>query len=504
MTPDLLDLALDELVDSCDGRYGDWPDVLDRAGITRSTYRPPQRPDHSPRRLRRRNIVLVAVVAVVAVLVATPAFGIGAALLHLFGRTDVSFSQSKPAPNVVKKQFADLVVGAPTRWAPQAIAREARMVGTFTINRHRRRLYVVPTRRGGYCYMFEESIGGCRQTRADRSLGGRGQLGVSFSSLPQRTSGWPVLTQLIGDLTAPKAARITIHYADKATADIPFVWVSRPIAAGFFSYDIPAAHRNLAARVVSVALLDRDRHVIGKQTFPRERVLPVPVRTRPPRTVTPLQRTLPTVPPEAPSQPIQRGTAGGFTVTVGHDGAVQFTQTADTPALQKLTGHSVNYSCFRLTHEFGIFGTRGLGQEARFAPRVGFELNGVGTPVDGCDIEGSAGHVWPDPTGGHSAAEIPLTAAGRAFFADRAAARELALFVRSKRVHAIRREPPSRAARGLNSDYRRSLERSGIRISTNGANLVFTTRSTTGKVFTVRVRNGRISQQNVRPYAFVF
>jgi hypothetical protein len=220
--------------------------------------------------------------------------------------------------------------------------------------------------------------------------------------------------------------------------------------------------------------------------------------------VTPLQRTLPTAPPKAPSQPIQHGTAGGFTVAVGHNGAVQFTQTAATAALQRLTGHSVSYSCFRLTREFGIFGTRGLGQEARFAARVGFALNGVGTPVDGCDIEGAAGHLWPDPTGGHSAAEIPLTAAGRSFFADRAAARELALLVRSKRVHTIRRDPPSQAARELKNAYGPSLERAGIRISTNGANLLFTIHSTTGKTFTVRVRHGRIAQQNLRPYAFVF
>ena len=145
----------------------------------------------------------------------------------------------------------------------------------------------------------------------------------------------------------------------------------------------------------------------------------------------PLGRILPTTPPTPPSAPIQKGAADGFAVVAGHNGDVQFTEITNTPALQRHVGHSVIYSCFRLTREFGIFTARGLGNEARFTPKVGFDVNGVGTPFDGCDIEGSAGHLWPDKNGSHSVVEIAFTTAGRNFFADRAAARDLALFVRA-------------------------------------------------------------------------
>jgi hypothetical protein len=38
------------------------------------------------------------------------------------GRMDVAFSTAKPAPNTVKKRFADLGLGAPARMAPGVLA----------------------------------------------------------------------------------------------------------------------------------------------------------------------------------------------------------------------------------------------------------------------------------------------------------------------------------------------------------------------------------------------
>jgi streptogramin lyase len=58
-------------------------------------------------------------------------------------------------------------------------------------------------------------------------------------------------------------------------------------------------------------------------------------------------------PPVAPSQPIQQGSADGFEVAVGHNGAVRFTQNGATPILRRLVGQSAGSGCFRLTKEFG-------------------------------------------------------------------------------------------------------------------------------------------------------
>jgi hypothetical protein len=121
---------------------------------------------------------------------------------------------------------------------------------------------------------------------------------------------------------------------------------------------------------------------------------------------------------------------------------------------------------------------------------------GVGAPFDGCELQGEYGHRWPDRFGSHSPVELALTARGRAYFADRAAARDLALFVRSRAGHRVRAQPgPELGRRLAGSRIRYRLTAGGVTVSE---------RSPTGKRFVVVVRGGRIRSQNLRPYAFVF
>ena len=490
---DLLELALDDLVPFTPDERPDWADVLARS-----------RPAPSRWRRHPRRAAALALGLVLVVVLATPALGVQGYVLHLLGRKNVSFGSSPSAPNVVKKQFFDLPVGAPTDMAPQVQAGEARTVATFSIAGHPRRLWVAPTVQGGYCYTFELDFGGCRAKAADRDLGARGQFGVTWTAASPRLPGAALVGRVGGDLTAPTASRITAHYADGATADVPFVWVSRPIAAGFYTYDIPVAHRSRQHRLLDLTLYDGKGKVLGRQTFqynpsPRFHAIP-PARVRVSQ-----PRVLPTAPPAAPSAPVQEGSADGFQVVVGHNGAAQFTQTGTTPILSGLAGHNVGFSCFRLTREFGIFTVRGLGQWGRLAAKVGFLLSGVGTPVDGCEVQASIGRLWPDRLRDRAAVEIPLTAAGRRFFADRQAARDLALFVRSRRVHQLRREPAARARADILAAYGNELSRSPIRIAAVDAEtLRFSERSGTGRTFSVTVRRGRITAENLKPYALVF
>lgn len=480
--------ALELMVPPFDGA-GDWQSVLDRSHESRP-------------RLRPRTLVLAVVLAIVVAVIATPAFGVQRLLLDLIGRTNVSFSHSKPAPNEVKKSFLDLEMGAPPPFAPEAIAGQARTVGTFVANGRRRQLWVVPTRRGGYCWQLELSLGGCRATTADRE----GSLGVSDGETKEPTTGWYVVSTMLGDITSPRAAKVTVHYADGTTTNLPFVWVSKPIAAGFFAYDVPTSHLVAAHRVTSIVLSDAKGHRLGSQRFTYEK--PRPFHPLPmPKQVRHAPPGLPSTPPVAPTAPVQHASADGFTVVAGANEAVQFTQTGVTTATRRLDGHGMGIGCFRLAREFGIFTVRELSYGERLfrsSRPMGFQLHGVGTPFDGCEIQGSAGHLWPDVNGSHSAVEIPFTAAGRRFFADRAAARDLALFVRGRRVHAIRREPAAQARRDLYAAYGQRLRRSAIRIAVDGADLTFSERSSTGELFTVVVRNGRIARKNLEPYAFVF
>lgn len=487
MTSRSVSEALELMVPPFDGG-ADWQNVLDRA--------------YEPRRVRPRTLALAAAVAIVVAVIATPALGVGRALLDLIGRTNVSFSHSKPAPNEVKKSFLDLAMGAPPAFAPGAIADEARTVGTFVVNGHRRHLWVVPTRRGGYCWAFGRNMLGCRATIADR----KGALGVSWTAAHEPTTGWFVPAELVGDITARRAASLTVRYADGTRTSVPFVWVSKPIAAGFFAFDIPKGHLFAPHRVTALVLGDATGGQLGIQRFHygkprafRRPPMPKPTHHAPPG--------LPSRPPVAPTAPLQRASADGFTVVAGANEAVQFTQNAATPATRRLDGHGMGIGCFRLTREFGIFTVRDLAfgeRTFRSGRPMGFQLHGVGTPFDGCEIQGSAGHLWPDRSQSHSAVEVPFTTAGRRFFADRAAARDLALFVRTGRVQKIRREPPAQARRDLFAIYGHALRGSAIHISAGGSTLTFSERSSTGKRFTVVVRNGRIAHKNVEPYAFVF
>jgi HJR/Mrr/RecB family endonuclease len=100
--------------------------------------------------------------------------------------------------------------------------------------------------------------------------------------------------------------------------------------------------------------------------------------------------------------------------------------------------------------------------------------------------------------------EVPLTNAGRRYFADRAAARDLAAFVRARRVQMIRKEAPGAMGHDLESVYGALLARHGIRFTLTRTGVVFEKSSDTGKRFRVVVRRGRIARQNLSPYAFVF
>ncbi len=476
--------ALDRLVPAGPAD-GDWQDVLQRAGVSRQTAAPPV-----PVRGRRRLVAAAIAFVAVATAIATPAFGLQRIVLD-FIRKDVLFSKAEPAPNVVKKQFADLGFGAPPRFAIGVQAARARAVGTFSLRGKQHMLFVAPTRRGGFCWVFEKANGGCLRGAKERgrriSASWTGRAGPGAAS---------TVSSGEGTLTVPETARLELRYASGPPTTVPFVYVSKPIDAGFFAFAAPKRRR-----VTALVALDAQGRVLARQDFPvirrrpARRPLPPPAG---PRTI----RTLPTEPAVPPGEPLQRGRGGGVEVVAGRNGVVVFRATAVPQQVSRLLrGHGVGYVCFRLTREFGIFDTRGFGVEGRFASKAAVRYFGLGHPLDGCEIQGSYGHSWPDRLGSHSAVEVPFTGAGRRYFADRAAARDLALFVRSRRVQRIRREPGPALERELKAAYP-NLRRIRYRLTPTG--VTFGETSPTGRRFEVVVSKGRIVRQNLEPYAFVF
>jgi hypothetical protein len=431
-----VEALLEQLVPEPDS-FGDWDDVLQRAGI----------------RKRRRAVGAAAVVAaLLGILFATPAFGV---LLDLIGRTTVPFS-GKPAPTRVQRNFFDMSLSAPRGMGPHAIASQTRRVGTVD----GRALYIAPTREGGFCWEAERSGGGCITNR-DRKL-------LVGASLMQRRGGPLVMRQVSGEVLTPAARSVEIDYGDGTTKGVPFLWVTKPIEAGFFAFMVPAAHQT-KAQPRAVTIRDARGKLLAREplVYGRPRIPPRHVPVKPPRNYRP-----PPLP--SPTPPLQQGSANGVSVVVGANGIAEF-DTSD-PLLQK-----ASWACFKFMryHQVDPFGI-GYEAQARHGNRV--QLGSLRGPFDGCDIQRSYGHTWPDPHGYHSAAEIAFTARARRFFADRAGARELALYMRWSKHHP-------------------NAPTTGITIAHNGADTIYSVRSTTGKRFSVTKRNGRIVRENVRPYA---
>ena len=260
---DLLETALNDLVPTFVDEPPDWNDILARSST------PPRRTSFVSRRRPRRAAVIAFALVLIALL-ATPAFGVQSYVLHLLGRKNVSFSNSPAAPNVVKKQFLDLPLGAPRSFAPQVKAAQTRIVATFSIAGHPRKLWARSDPAGRLLLHVREQLRRLppdprrpldrRQGPVRRHLAGR------IAQTPGVNES--IVTRVGGDITAPAAAKITATYADGTTGDIPFVWVSSPIAAGFYTYDIPTAHWNKQHRLLALTLYAKNGTQLGRQTFP--------------------------------------------------------------------------------------------------------------------------------------------------------------------------------------------------------------------------------------------
>ena len=507
--------ALHELVPDCSDASGDWEDVLRRGGIVRAGR------GASAARATRRRLIPVAIGAALVALLVAPGLGIGGRLLDLIGRTDVPFTGAKGAPVDVKREFFDLSLGVPPEMGPQAIVAQTRKVGVFRARGRTYVLHVAPTRGGGYCWTFTGALLGCHATRpvvrpvarSEPGVVAPHRLGVSWMGTSIRMKrpdvDPPHVLLVMGDLRAPDADLVQVEYEDGSTTDIPFTYVSKPIDAGFFLYGIPKGHERPGTRASGVRVLDEDGRVLARQpiTYPTSRDFP----RRLPRNAKPHVQRIPPVPP--PAAPLRRAEAGGAVVTIGSNGVAVFDTGNADQHVESLIGPSATYSCFSfMKYHWNAPASMGFWRD--WQPRVAIRALGLRTPFDGCDIRAGHGHVWPDRNGSHSAVEVAFTARGERYFLDRAAARDLALFVRSDEMHRIRKltGAPLRAA--LRQRYGAALaelrsptaplraKRVGYVVRVDG--VTFVERSETGRLFSVVVRNGRIVRQNVKPLGFVF
>jgi hypothetical protein len=434
-----VEAMLDQLVPQPE-TFGDWDDVLQRAGIVKRALPP------------RKVLVAAAAAVLLVVLFATPAFGV---LLDLIGRTTVPFTGAK-APTRVQRNFFDMSIAAPRGMGPHAIASQTRRVGTVGS----RALYVAPTREGGFCWELERSNGGC-VTKRDRKL-------LVGASLVQRRGGPLRFRQVSGEVLTPTARSVAIEYADGTTKQLSFLWVTQPIDAGFFAFLVPPAHQT-KAQPRAVTIRDAHGKLLAREplVYGRPRIPPRHAPVKPPR-------RFHSPPLPAPSAPLQRGSANGVSVVVGANGVAEFH--VANPELR-----NASWACFKFMQYHRVVPFE-MGYAPQTIRRNRIRIASLPGPFDGCEVQPGWGRPWPDPHGYHSGAEIAFTARARRWFADRAAAREVVRYYRWSRHHP-------------------NAPTTGITVTQRGSDTTYSVRSTTGKVFAITVRDRKVVHENVRAYA---
>lgn len=204
------------------------------------------------RRPRRRPALAVALA--LALLAVAPTFA--------FHRAVVDFLSGEAAPERIQLDFgflrehtaeASARFGGPS-YTPEGLARE---VMTVMLDGENRPLWAVPTREGGFCYRLH--FGASCLTPED--VGGRMRIGVGGLSTKQGQGfDW-----LVGPVLEDAVQEVELLYQDGERAKIPFVWVSSPIDAGFYAYDVPPEHEQPGRLTVAVVGLDEDGDEVAGQ-----------------------------------------------------------------------------------------------------------------------------------------------------------------------------------------------------------------------------------------------
>jgi len=197
------------------------------------------------RRTRPYALAAAVAFAILAVVVATPAFGLQGHITNLFS----SNKQQRP-PELIQRLFRNMDVypGGANGVIPSKarIAIEKRVPGYGT-----KTIWVAPTRNGGFC-----STAGCDR---DRTMPFRTTLQISGpttrNSQPMPHSS-DVHVFIEGDTLIHRAARLAVQFEDLSWERTPLVWVSRPINAGFFLYELPKEHWNIGKRPIMLAVED--------------------------------------------------------------------------------------------------------------------------------------------------------------------------------------------------------------------------------------------------------
>jgi hypothetical protein len=220
--------------------------------------------EEAPRPRARRRLAIVALAAALGMAVAagTPAFGLGRAIVDFFA--------AEPASENVRLRFAEMDEADPAN-GPGAIASEARRVYVFRTASGEHVLSLAPTEKGSFCWSITGLAGGCQTILSAQGPFNPGEhdpvkIGLVFRDIPAPTM--PQQEVLIGgNIRADDSSLLEIEFQDGDKEAIPFVWVSAPIDAGFFLYELPRERWAAGERPIALSLYATDGMLLSRTTF---------------------------------------------------------------------------------------------------------------------------------------------------------------------------------------------------------------------------------------------
>jgi hypothetical protein len=164
------------------------------------------------------------------------------------------------------------------------------------------------------------------------------------------------------------------------------------------------------------------------------------------------------LPPLPKQEPVQHGEVPGATVDVYRSGLIAVhLDTSERPYELLRPGQRdprVGVACSDVAYGAGHWATLGGGSYGTFGPEIRTAVGFVSRvqprgeeprpPFDLCPMRGRYGLRWNDPRGMHGAVEVAFTPLGRRYFDELAVSQDLALFMRTPQMRAVRK----RMARG--------------------------------------------------------
>jgi len=199
-----------------------------------------------------RVVVAIGLAIVLGILLATPAFGLRDQVFHFF-------TGERHPPAVIVRKFENLTLGPPGRVKQHVKAGEARNVMSPSLPGYGKwPIWVAPVSGGGFC----TSIGLCdldRSTPLDATLVIAGP--SPRQSAAPRSGNETVVFEGFTDL---QGARVSMRFEDGSSERLTLVWVTRPIRAAFFVYELPKAHWKVGARPVALVAESRAGKVLAR------------------------------------------------------------------------------------------------------------------------------------------------------------------------------------------------------------------------------------------------